>query len=485
MQKYSNNIQDQFGNWITGLTVEVRNHVGGALAGIFSDDGVTPKANPFVEASSEFLFYAANGRYDIFFSGTQVDDDLDNLLFDSASFVGFDPASDQVITGQWQFNLPIYMRAAIASPNLGGIGQIYSGSGNNLFFRDSAGTDFDLLAAGGPAAGTVTNSTLRWSGAAWVENTSIQNRTNGRLDLVGSPALLRLDAPGAAANETTTDIRMENFSGFVIQAITDGGSNSNFLMNANRTGVVWQELQVQTNLAIFDTAGGQITVRTDINTATPPTNEAVTGNFYIRDLAGNDDLMRLGFAGSNLLLLDAYMRGALFLHRGVNTAGVTQNMFSADPDFGFTAYWQNTTSLQTVDFNGSGMAGGAQMKNTVGGWANIGMAEAVNLDAGGVLGNIFSQINIGRSINVTSVGTFTTYTNVEALQLVIPDGTYWPVENDSGSPLALNAGAGVVLEWMSGAGGPTTGNRTLADGGAGVMRKVNDSKYRWVGNGTT
>lgn len=88
MQKYSNNIQDQFGNELTGATITVRLHTGGALASIFSDDGVTPKANPFVAASSEFSFYGANDRYDIFITGTVIDEELDVLLFDDVGVVG-------------------------------------------------------------------------------------------------------------------------------------------------------------------------------------------------------------------------------------------------------------------------------------------------------------------------------------------------------------------------------------------------------------
>lgn len=108
-------------------------------------------------------------------------------------------------------------------------------------------------AGGTLPAGTVDDAILKWNTGTntWIEETSVLAQGNGRMDLIGSPALLRLDAPGAAANETTTDIRMENFSGFVIQAITDGGSNSNFLLSANRTGLVWQNLQIQTNVDVF------------------------------------------------------------------------------------------------------------------------------------------------------------------------------------------------------------------------------------------
>ena len=83
MQKFQSNIQDQFGNQITPSTITVRNVVGGALSTLFSDDGVTALGNPFAAQDlSEFFFYASNGRYDIFVTGTATDSMLDVLLFD-------------------------------------------------------------------------------------------------------------------------------------------------------------------------------------------------------------------------------------------------------------------------------------------------------------------------------------------------------------------------------------------------------------------
>lgn len=48
-------------------TVAVKNHGTDTLTTTYSDDGVTPKANPFSAAADTgiFAFYAANGRYDV------------------------------------------------------------------------------------------------------------------------------------------------------------------------------------------------------------------------------------------------------------------------------------------------------------------------------------------------------------------------------------------------------------------------------------
>jgi len=70
MQRYTNNVQDGFGNALSGVTVTVREVSGGAIADIFSDNGVSAKANPFTnDPDGEFFFYAADDRYNIFFTG--------------------------------------------------------------------------------------------------------------------------------------------------------------------------------------------------------------------------------------------------------------------------------------------------------------------------------------------------------------------------------------------------------------------------------
>ena len=65
MQKYANNVTDIYGNAVPGALVTV-NINGGALATIYSDNGVTTRANPIsTDSKGLFEFYAADGRYDI------------------------------------------------------------------------------------------------------------------------------------------------------------------------------------------------------------------------------------------------------------------------------------------------------------------------------------------------------------------------------------------------------------------------------------
>lgn len=63
MQLYTNSIQDRYGNALKGAQITVRTEAG-ELAALYSDNGVTLATNPLAtDASGEFRFYAANGRY--------------------------------------------------------------------------------------------------------------------------------------------------------------------------------------------------------------------------------------------------------------------------------------------------------------------------------------------------------------------------------------------------------------------------------------
>ena len=66
MEHYSRPLQDQNGNAISGATVTVYTAGTTTLASIFSDNGVTSRANPFTTAITGLVdFYAANGVYDL------------------------------------------------------------------------------------------------------------------------------------------------------------------------------------------------------------------------------------------------------------------------------------------------------------------------------------------------------------------------------------------------------------------------------------
>jgi hypothetical protein len=74
-------------------TVTVFNQGTLVLASIFGDNGVTPKANPFIAGSDgSWFFYAANGRYDISLVATGLSKTLGDVLLN-------DPAGNQAFGG--------------------------------------------------------------------------------------------------------------------------------------------------------------------------------------------------------------------------------------------------------------------------------------------------------------------------------------------------------------------------------------------------
>lgn len=143
MQKYQNNIQDQFGNAVTGATVEVRNVVGGGLSTIFSDDGGTGLGNPFTaQSGSEFFFYAANQRFNIIISGPVADTIDDIVLFDSADISSL-----------------FFAEQNAANASVAGKGQLWVRDDvpNVLVFTDDS--DVDVVLGGGGGATQLSDLT--------------------------------------------------------------------------------------------------------------------------------------------------------------------------------------------------------------------------------------------------------------------------------------------------------------------------------------
>jgi hypothetical protein len=83
MEKYQDIVIDNDGNAILGATITVTDS-GGGVSTIYSDDGITEKANPFTASSVDgaYSFYAANGRYDITITKTGfITEQLTDIVF--------------------------------------------------------------------------------------------------------------------------------------------------------------------------------------------------------------------------------------------------------------------------------------------------------------------------------------------------------------------------------------------------------------------
>ena len=75
MHKYRDIVIDNRGNAIKSATITVTVTSSGAVASIFSDNGVTAESNPFTSSSVDgaYEFYVANGRYTITVTKTGYD----------------------------------------------------------------------------------------------------------------------------------------------------------------------------------------------------------------------------------------------------------------------------------------------------------------------------------------------------------------------------------------------------------------------------
>ncbi|RKP56364.1 carboxypeptidase-like regulatory domain-containing protein [Pararobbsia silviterrae] len=73
MQKYTNSVADASGLPVANASVQVNTYPAGALATIYSDNGVTQAANPLTtDTNGQFSFYAADGHYSLSISGDNI-----------------------------------------------------------------------------------------------------------------------------------------------------------------------------------------------------------------------------------------------------------------------------------------------------------------------------------------------------------------------------------------------------------------------------
>lgn len=217
------------------------------LSSIFSDNGVTPKANPFTAGTDGFLFfYAANGRYDVKVSGGGVATPYtwsDILLLDSAAgfvnSINGDTTSAQTLTvgtagadfaivdgggGAHTFNLPNASATArgvvstgaqtfagaktFSTPiaaGSGGTGINASAAANGrLLIGNGAGFTLANLAAGANAGVTIAN------GAGSITLSSVQD-----IRTTASPVFNAVQVTAAA------DALL--FSGYIPTLLDTGG----------------------------------------------------------------------------------------------------------------------------------------------------------------------------------------------------------------------------------------------------------------------
>ncbi len=111
MQKYFNNVQTTSGIAVNNASITVYTQ-GGAVATIYSDNGITTQSNPtFTNESGMFSFYAADGRYDLTVVAngqtTTITDVLFEDLMDGSDAVFTDVQVDTITIQGNDLSIPI------------------------------------------------------------------------------------------------------------------------------------------------------------------------------------------------------------------------------------------------------------------------------------------------------------------------------------------------------------------------------------------
>ena len=98
---------------------------------------------------------------------------------------------------------------------------------------------------------------------------------------------------------------------------------------------------------VFESEASSVRIRADINTATPPTTESVTGGYEIWDADGTDQLGRVGFTGSNDLRLTNNMHGGSVVIEAEDSGGVLRNLIESDPGGQTSLYGAGNKKIET------------------------------------------------------------------------------------------------------------------------------------------
>jgi len=170
----------------------------------------------------------------------------------------------------------------------------------------------------------------------------------------------------AEVNVTSTAAVTINVNSLGAKTATDQGGNA---LGAGdlQAGGIYEFRYDGTNFQLLGSIGGgdviinNAQLRTDIVTATPPTTEAVTGNYDIFDADGSDQLASVGFNGSNALFVKNFMRAGVAAMQATNAAGTPVNVAVGDPDGRFEGYESGVSVMRTA----AAASGGLEANNTL------------------------------------------------------------------------------------------------------------------------
>jgi hypothetical protein len=250
MEHYTQVLFDNKGNSIKDATVSVYNTGTTTFATIYSDNGVTLKANPFTTSSATaspgaYDFYAANGTYDIVFSKTGYTftasltrrialfdvadgggggggsslfaDLISGTNLTAAMVVG--TGSSLTFTGSGSLNASLFRGVSTISMGLGGTGQTTAPDDTILIGTGAAYGQATLPAC------ALTTSKLLYDTASNLLSCGTDN--GATFDTVGSGSnagSLTMGSGGSLTYSGTGSINASTYRGNVVVGVPDGGT---------------------------------------------------------------------------------------------------------------------------------------------------------------------------------------------------------------------------------------------------------------------
>lgn len=282
MEHYTNVLFDPKGNSIKGATVYVYNTGTTTPAAIFSDDGITPKANPFPTSSSAtspgaYDFYAANGLYDLVFSkvGYTFNNALTRRisLFDVTTFSGGGGGGPTSFTD-------IFSGTNTTSTMTVGTGGTLTFSGSGILNASQfKGNGVIALADGGTNQTSWTASRcvrVNTAGTALevasndcnLTTPSFSNLTTG----TNTTAAMTVGTGGSLTFSGSGSVNASLFKGNATVAVADGGTNLSSAIEDTTligNGTTWQAKVLPscsngtTSKLLYDASTNQFSCGTD------------------------------------------------------------------------------------------------------------------------------------------------------------------------------------------------------------------------------
>ena len=196
----------------------------------------------------------------------------------------------------------------------------------------------------------------------------------------------------AEVNTTNTGATTIDVNALGAKTVVDQGGNA---LGAGdlQAGGVYEFRYDGTNFQLMggdaNIVASTLQLRANINTATPPTTEAVIVALDVYDADGTDLLGQMGFpSGSNVMQVRNYMHGGAIVLRGEDNAGATQDMFNGDPDGASGMYHAGTQTARTVAV----ASGGLEVNQTVTG---AGFERAMTVSDNALKANLASPAFTG------------------------------------------------------------------------------------------